>query len=194
MLITRTPGVYIDEITSLPPSVPQLPSSVPAFIGYTEKRPTKNLEAVRIGSMLEYEQVFGGSFREFKTIDDKNLSVEVEKNDTQQESSGFSVVSLPLRRAYPSFWLYHALQLYFANGGSTCYIVSVGHYQEKNSSKLSSLDEKTLLEGLDILEQEDEPTLVLIPDAIGLVKNEKDKEIDERAKDYFSLITQMLDH
>ena len=33
----KTPGVYVEEISTLPPSVGQVPTAVPAFIGYTEK-------------------------------------------------------------------------------------------------------------------------------------------------------------
>ena len=60
----KTPGVYVEEITKLPPSVAEVDTAVPAFVGYTEfakryvdddliKIPT------RIKSLLEYEQYFG---------------------------------------------------------------------------------------------------------------------------------------
>jgi uncharacterized protein len=32
-----TPGVYIEEIVKFPPSVAQVETAIPAFIGYTEK-------------------------------------------------------------------------------------------------------------------------------------------------------------
>ncbi len=32
-----TPGVYIEEIPGLPPSVAQVETAIPVFIGYTEK-------------------------------------------------------------------------------------------------------------------------------------------------------------
>ena len=34
----RTPGVYTTEIPTLPPSVAQVSTAIPAFIGYTQKR------------------------------------------------------------------------------------------------------------------------------------------------------------
>ena len=60
----RTPGVYVTEIPTLPPSVAQVSTAVPAFIGYTQKaadydgtdlteKPTK------IFSLKEYEDFFG---------------------------------------------------------------------------------------------------------------------------------------
>jgi phage tail sheath protein FI len=53
----KTPGVYVEEIAKFPPSVAQVETAIPAFIGYTEKGP-KN-EPTRISSMLEYETLFG---------------------------------------------------------------------------------------------------------------------------------------
>ena len=32
----KTPGVYVEEITKLPPSVAEVDTAVPAFVGYTE--------------------------------------------------------------------------------------------------------------------------------------------------------------
>jgi phage tail sheath protein FI len=32
----KTPGVYVEEISKLPPSVAQVETAIPAFIGYTE--------------------------------------------------------------------------------------------------------------------------------------------------------------
>ena len=32
-----TPGVYVEEISVFPPSVAQVETAIPAFIGYTEK-------------------------------------------------------------------------------------------------------------------------------------------------------------
>jgi phage tail sheath protein FI len=51
----KTPGVYVEEIAKFPPSVAQVETAIPAFIGYTEKGP-KN-EPTRISSMLEYETI-----------------------------------------------------------------------------------------------------------------------------------------
>lgn len=53
----KTPGVYVEEIAKFPPSVAQVETAIPAFIGYTEKGP-KN-EPTRISSMLEYETFLG---------------------------------------------------------------------------------------------------------------------------------------
>jgi phage tail sheath protein FI len=59
--------------------------------------------------------------------------------------------------------MYYALQMYFANGGGPCYIVSVGLYKTT-----SALSETELAVGLAALEKADEPTLIVFPEAQGL--------------------------
>src|SRR5687767_13316723 len=65
----KTPGVYIEEIPKLPPSIASVETAIPAFIGYTEKAQLKEpddllLKPKRINSMLEYEQYFGRALPE----------------------------------------------------------------------------------------------------------------------------------
>jgi phage tail sheath protein FI len=76
----RTPGVYTTEIPTLPPSVAQVSTAIPAFIGYTEKSinevgdSLKNLPT-KIFSLKEYEQFFGFAEKETGitvTINKKN--------------------------------------------------------------------------------------------------------------------------
>ena len=63
----KTPGVYVEEISTLAPSVVAVETAVPVFIGYTER--AANAEGAdlrfvptRIRSLLEYQQLFGGDF------------------------------------------------------------------------------------------------------------------------------------
>ena len=60
----KTPGVYIEEISKLPPSVAQVETAIPAFIGYTDKAEVirgedLKLEPKRITSMFEYVRFLG---------------------------------------------------------------------------------------------------------------------------------------
>src|SRR5438477_6664261 len=62
----KTPGVYVEEISKFPPSVAQVDTAVPAFIGYTEIA-IKNGESLfmkptRVTSLLEYQLYFGGDY------------------------------------------------------------------------------------------------------------------------------------
>ena len=79
----KTPGVYIEEISKLPASVAPVATAIPAFIGYTETREQggETLAAntpVRIMSLLEYEEIFGGSFDEELTVTLADLVVGTE--------------------------------------------------------------------------------------------------------------------
>ena len=60
-----TPDVYVREIKVFPPSVAEVESAIPAFIGYTEKA-TRDaaddlvLTPTTIFSLTEFEQYYGG--------------------------------------------------------------------------------------------------------------------------------------
>lgn len=57
--VTKTPGVYVQEISTLPPSVAEVATAVPAFIGYTALGAAGAVEVAQVTSLLEYEQRFG---------------------------------------------------------------------------------------------------------------------------------------
>jgi phage tail sheath protein FI len=59
--------------------------------------------------------------------------------------------------------MYYGLRHYFDNGGGPCYIISVAKYEET-----PEIDPDLLADGLDILIKEDEPTLILFPDAAAI--------------------------
>ncbi len=156
-LTLNTPGVYVEEVNLLPPSVAQVATAIPAFIGYTEKalaldgsplRP--DLSAlpvpVRITSMLEYQTQFG------KAQNQQGIVVSVTGNSIKSDLP-------PADRS--DFLLFYSMQMYFANGGGPCYIVSVGDYGTPPSAT-------TLKTGLTAVEKEDEPTLLLFPDGTSL--------------------------
>ena len=77
----KTPGVYVEEISVFPPSVAQVETAIPAFVGYTEKAP-KAMEPKRIVSLKEYEQYFGKAQSE-------SISA-----DVTVDSAGLKVVSV----------------------------------------------------------------------------------------------------
>ncbi|QHI35494.1 hypothetical protein IMCC3317_08400 [Kordia antarctica] len=148
----KTPGVYIEEIVKFPPSVAQVETAIPAFIGYTEKATNKidgdlSMTPTRITSLLEYERFFGGAKAE--------TTIEVTVTD-DSASNRTIVVTKPTSKE--PFIMYYSLQLYFANGGGPCYITSVGDYS-------GLVVDTVLLEGLIEVGKVDEPTLLLFPDA-----------------------------
>jgi phage tail sheath protein FI len=158
----KTPGVYIKEVSSFPPSIAEVATAIPAFIGYTEKATFKGEDliskATRISSLLEYEQMFGGANPE------KGLKVTL--NEKKEGGKRTEIdIGVDISNA-SKFVMYYSLQTYFANGGGPCWIVSVGGFSD------AGLDAPTLKKALDVLEQEDEPTLIVFPEAQGLIDND----------------------
>jgi len=119
----KTPGVYVEEISKLPASVAPVATAIPAFIGYTEKRVRNgktlaNATPVRITSLLDYEEIFGGAF-------DEKLSVTLTGTSVAEVDTKIAVTAATKLSPYS---LYNNLVMYFGNGGGPCYIVSVGLY------------------------------------------------------------------
>ncbi|MDN4014560.1 phage tail sheath C-terminal domain-containing protein [Chryseobacterium gambrini] len=147
----KTPGVYVEEEAKFPPSVAQVETAIPAFIGYTEGG-TQN-KPTRISSMLEFKELFGKAYAETFAVAFKDGAATA----VQPKVSDFK--------------MYYAMQMYFANGGGPCYIVSVDkfEYKENGVIKENKVSPAKLEAALDLLKKEDEPTLIVFPDLQGLV-------------------------
>jgi phage tail sheath protein FI len=153
----KTPGVYIEEIPKLPPSIASVETAIPAFIGYTEKAQWKvagdlTNKPWRIASMLEYELYFGGAR--------PDAGIEVTVDATQGKVDIQGSINAELRSKY---LMYYSLQMFFINGGGPCYITSVGGYADGDV-----ILDADLQAGLAEVEKIDEVTLLLFPDAINL--------------------------
>jgi uncharacterized protein len=165
----KTPGVYIEEIVKFPPSVAQVETAIPAFIGYTEKATNKikgdlKLVPTRITSLLDYEKFFGHAKPE--------TSISVNINDIVTDSGESRTIAVNQPSSKQPFLMYYSLQLYFANGGGPCYIISVGRYGDDlddSDTKFTTINSSAdLKDGLAELEKIDEPTLILFPDATNV--------------------------
>jgi phage tail sheath protein FI len=161
----KTPGVYIVEKNAFPNSVVEVATAVPAFIGYTQVADNKGSslldKPVRITSLAEYKNYFGGEPKDVFDIV-KNADGVIESDF---KSSG-AAYTLKRKNAKPDthrYYLYRSMQLFFQNGGGPCYIVSVGSYEDEPNIEKGKLDA-----GIDLLLKEQEPTMVVIPDAMAL--------------------------
>lgn len=170
----RTPGVYVAELSSFPPSVVGVDTAVPVFIGYTQKAEVSGkpvlFKPVRITSLADFEQFFGGADAPFYSL------VEV----TNPPPDGYDlrvvnptgatpvVMHYRLQSHRPSFNLYNSMQLFYANGGGNCYVVSCGLYDEVTDHA----DDKVLLRALAAAGEQIGPTMVVIPDALLLPHDE----------------------
>jgi uncharacterized protein len=164
----KTPGVFVEEIPKFPPSVAPVETAIPAFIGYTEKAQEfvandLHLKPFRISSLVEYEQYFGGAQPE-QSVTVAAAVTTVNGVVTEQKA----VASL-VETARSKHILYYALQMFFANGGGPCWIVSVNPYKATFGG---ALVETELQAGLDAVKKEDEPTLIVIPEAQSLSIND----------------------
>ena len=155
----KTPGVYVEEISKFPPSVAEVETAVPAFIGYTEKAERRGedltLVPLRVRSLLEYNQYFG-----FEPRPDKiDIKVDEDKN--------FAVTEITISKRK---FMYEALRTFFDNGGGKCYVISVG----KHTDDVTLGDDTSGLKGgLKALEKYDEPTMILFPDAALLTAEDR---------------------
>jgi phage tail sheath protein FI len=165
----KTPGVYVEEIVKFPPSVAQVETAIPAFIGYTEKATNKitgDLKGVptRITSMLEYETFFGFAKPE--------TTISITINDTLVDGTEERSLVVDHPTSKEPFLMYYSLQMYFANGGGPCYIVSVGRYGNNldlADTQVTAINNSTALKnGLKLVEKVDEVTLIVFPDATAL--------------------------
>jgi len=153
----KTPGVYIVEKSAFPNSVVEVATAVPAFIGYTQFAlngdQSLSMAPWRISSLAEYHQYFGFAAEPAFSIRDVNpgevasFTLHGPRKQIEQSSS--------------KFIFYSCLRLFFENGGESCYIVSVGDYQVELSAD-------ALIESIESLVQEQEPTMLVIPEAVSL--------------------------
>jgi uncharacterized protein len=179
MATMKTPGVYIVEKNAFPNSVVEVATAVPAFVGHTALADNagKPLHGKpwRITSMAEYERHFGGAaparFR-IERVDaaaatpalPDMLQPRAQCSEFQHGAKTYRLTRAAGRTG-GRFLMHQAMRLFFGNGGGTCYVVSVGGFDDE----IVAGDAATgLIGGLTPLLKEQEPTLLVVPDAVLL--------------------------
>jgi phage tail sheath protein FI len=150
----KTPGVYVEEIPALPRSIQAEETSIPVFIGATQKAEKTTtadlfLVPVFISSMIEYEKYFG--FAKPET----GITVTI---DTTIAAAPIAKASIQNRAPYV---MSYSVGHFFANGGSNCYIISIGNYSR-------AVEPADLLAGLNKAAETSGITMLLFPDAMCL--------------------------
>jgi phage tail sheath protein FI len=173
MGVMKTPGVYIIEKDAFPNSVVEVATAVPAFIGYTERAEYngKSLKAQprRISSLDEYTKFFGGAPKLSFTLTATAPEPEKEEDDLPMwdwvPDAVANVNKTPyyLQRLGKRFHLYYCMKSFFQNGGGSCFVVSAGEYDYAADPSAASF-----LVCVKPLEKEQEPTMIVIPDAVLL--------------------------
>lgn len=157
----KTPGVYLEEIVKLPPSVASVETAIPCFFGVTEKAKenendtSDNLILVpkKIKSFADFEYFFG-----------KADVVEMEFTIINEHITNVKINSTYVNN------LYYAVKHYFDNGGGPAYIISINTYDN-----VSKIDDETYKNALKKLKSDelDEVTLVVLPDIIRITDDNK---------------------
>lgn len=188
----QTPGVYTVEKNAFPPSVAQVPTAIPAFIGYTEKAEDQGKSLINkpilISSLSEYNNYFGGApeykFPIFKATNtaDPSKPPTADEYDFKIPPNYYKIGPANKNTL---FYMYNCLRLFYLNGGGPAYIVSVGTYKavEFEPGKTDTdppvpklednpVSRPALLAGLQELPliQFPKPTMILMPDALALDK------------------------
>ena len=145
----KTPGVYIAEKNAFGNSVVEVTTNIPAFIGYTEKADNGGRSLLnkptRITSLAEYMQFFGEAPK-YQFLLSKTV-----------KGQGYD-----LKQTGEKHNFFNSLRLFFQNGGGPCYIISVGSYND-------AIDKAKLMgNGIPPLLKEEEPAIIVVPEAIHL--------------------------
>ncbi|BAV05979.1 hypothetical protein SAMN05421788_10653 [Filimonas lacunae] len=165
----KTPGVYIKEQNAFPGSAVAVATAIPVFIGYTEKAvrfgKSLKLKPTKVTSFAEYAEWFGGAF---------NAKFTVEAYDPASKLEPFSLNgkdSILKIKKDNNLYFFNSIRLFYANGGSECYILAVDTYEGKTELPVLKEDfigSTTKPNVFELLEKEQEPTLVVIPDIVAL--------------------------
>lgn len=177
----RTPGVYTTEIPTLPPSVAQVSTAVPAFIGYTQialdaaGQSLTNIPT-KIFSLREYEQYYGLPQNETGISVAVSITTNAATNTVASITGNATIANPSVNN------MNYCIRHYFENGGGPCYIVSVGVANGTIDPDFLTGVNANAGGGLTALAAWDEPTLIVFPESRGLSET-----------DYYAVINQAFE-
>jgi len=95
-----------------------------------------------------------------------------------------------------NFRLYSAMKFFYENGGANCFVMTVGKYDYKDAS---IKDTTAFTDAITLLEKEQEPTMLVIPDAVevfdaNVTDMTQDNYYEQRYKNAYSLQNAMINH
>ena len=161
----KTPGIYTEEIPDPMLTIKTLPSSLPVFVGYTQKAEDENGNSLfgipkKISSVQEFEKFFGLAKPVVQEILAENIPPEITLSETYV------------------FTLYYAVKSFFDNGGSRLFILAVGSFENRTAPQAE--DYKNALH---TLENFPEPSLLVFAEMQHL-----------NLSDYGILVSEALQH
>lgn len=185
-MVMKTPGVYIEERSAFPNSVVQVATALPVFIGYTEKAMSGNTslagKPTRLQTLGEFMTMFGGAhkpmfdLRPYQAPTEHPYSEDAGKDmDMQLPPAVFSIdgpsdaEEMEVVQTNTPYCLFTAMRMFFLNGGGDCFVMSIGTYDKKGISA------KAMLDAIGKLTKVPDATMVLIPEAIRLNRQDCSK-------------------
>jgi uncharacterized protein len=190
----KTPGVYIQEPDSFPPSIVGVETAVPCFIGYTQQaidtdKRDLTLIPKRVESMAEFVQFYGRGYSQqyyLAAVDaNANGTPDAEENAGTSPDMNWGNVSLNGTTSYALmqvgktvFNLYNSMRLFYANGGGPCYVIACGAFEtDGNPTPISADDFEAALA---VCESFVGPTIVAIPDAVQIADKNQFNNVTAR--------------
>lgn len=179
----KTPGVYINEIDAFGNSVVPVATAVPAFIGYTPQAmyEGKSYENVptKITSFSEFQAIFCLPNPAPPASPAKQYSPQyyLVKQKTKPEKGDYILIGNDFYSIVPDpntiYYLYNSIRLFYENGGGDAYIVSVGSYGAPSGKPIApgtqivnpNVQLNDLKKGIELLKDEEEPTMYICPEA-----------------------------
>lgn len=117
-------------------------------------------------------------------FDDAVDTYELVKTDFASGLMGYVV-----NNATVNYRMHNAMKFFYSNGGSDCYVISVGEYDPG----AKTLEAGPLADAIKFLEKETEPTMIVIPDAVEVQDLLKDN-LAERYAGCYSIQSAMMNH
>lgn len=179
----KTPGVYINEVNAFGNSIVPVATAVPAFIGYTP-------QAMYEGKSYLNVPVKISCFADFKAIycfpDPPAPAPPAKQYNPEyyllpQKGSAIGPCTMQINGNYylvlpdpdTIYYMYNSIRLFYDNGGSDAYIVSVGSYGAPSDNPMSAdvqivnknVRLNDLMNSLSLLKNEQEPTMYICPEA-----------------------------
>lgn len=212
----KTPGVYVTEFAAFPPSIVGVATAVPIFIGYTAMAADPSsgkqmfMTAVPVSSMADYVNYFGGGFDAKGVVQPgiaataaasaiydfqaPSMSVPDAANPPVQTLNMYVVGTSNTATGIdtlPQFNLYSAMQLFYANGGGNCFVISVASYVDDSGAAVT-IDKTALLAGLDVSNVTRGGTMLVVPDACLLAPTVATKDNPSVYADYGTVVCAMM--
>ncbi|MES2332663.1 MAG: phage tail sheath C-terminal domain-containing protein [Bacteroidota bacterium] len=179
----KSPGVYINEINAFPNSGVPVATAVPAFIGYTP-------QAVYEGKSYTNVPMKISSFADFQAIycypdplptasAAKQYSPQyyLVKQKSKPSKGDYILIDGDFYSVVPDpdtiYYMYNSIRLFYENGGGDAYVVSVGGYGPPSKNPMepgeqivnANVQLNDLVAGLAQLQNEQEPTMYICPEA-----------------------------